>query len=167
MHTLRPQPLTAEAFAPYGRVVQAPAGAPGRAINAGTTERFDLVNDLQLQAEGGRATLAIFRAQARGFPLPLVEMERHALGSQSFIPLGRRRFVLVVAPAGAAPEAHALAAFLSEGEQGVVLAPGTWHHSLLAVDAGDFVVIERAGAAVDCDLHALAAPALLELTPAA
>lgn len=166
MRTLCPQPLTADAFAPYGHVVQASAGASGRTINAGTTERFDLVDDLQLQAEGGRATLALFRAQARPFPLPLRELERHALGSQSFLPLGAKRFVLVVARAGDPPEAGDLAAFLSDGLQGVVLAPGTWHHALLAVDAGDFVVIERAGATVDCDLHALAEPALLELAPA-
>lgn len=162
-HLLRPQALTAQAFAPYGHVLQAPPGAPGRWINGGTTERFDLVDDLQLQAEGGRAVLAIFRAQARRFPQPLQEMERHALGSQSFVALGLRRFVLVVAPAGAAPDAQALAAFISDGTQGVVLAPGTWHHALLAVDAGDFVVIERVGAQVDCDVHALPVPAMLHL----
>lgn len=72
---------------------------------------------------------------------------------------------LGVAPAGVLPEAHALAAVLSGGEQGVERAPGTWHHALLAVKAvevGDFVLIERAGATVDGDLHALAAPVLLE-----
>ncbi|RYF68992.1 MAG: ureidoglycolate hydrolase [Comamonadaceae bacterium] len=162
-HLLRPRALTAQDFAPYGHVVQAPSGAAGRWINDGTTERFDLVHDLQLQAEGGRAALAIFRAQARHFPQTLQEMERHALGSQSFIPLGLRRFVLVVAPAGAAPDVQALAAFVSDGTQGVVLAPGTWHHALLAVDAGDFVVIERVGAQVDCDVHALQPHAMLQL----
>lgn len=48
---------------------------------------------------------------------------------------------------------------------GVVRAPGTWHHALLAVKAvevGDFVRIERAGATVDGDLHTLAEPVLLE-----
>jgi ureidoglycolate lyase len=69
-------------------------------------------------------------------------MERHALGSQTFVPLGERRFVIVVAPAGEAP-----------------ITPGTRHHALLAVDAGDFVVIERAAAAVDCDACRLQEPA--------
>ena len=165
MRTLRPQALTTEAFAPYGQVVQAAAGSAGRWINGGTTERFDLVDDLQLQADGGRATLALFRAQARRFPLPLLEMERHVLGSQTFLPLGVRRFVLVVATAGAPPEVGALTAFLSDGLQGVVLAPGTWHHALLALDAGDFAVIERAATRIDCDLHTLNAPAMLELAP--
>lgn len=75
---------------------------------------------------------------------------------------------LGVAPAGVLPEAHARAAVLSGGEQGVERAPGTWHHALLAakavkaVEVGDFVRIERAGATAGGDLHALAEPVLLE-----
>ena len=154
---LMAQPLARRAFAPFGTVVEAPDG-PGRPINAGTSQRFDLLGDLQLQEAGGRAMLALFRAQARQFPHAVMEMERHALGSQSFVPLGRRRFVIVVAPAGEAPQPEALAAFVSNGEQGVVLAPGTWHHALLAVDAGDFVVVERAAGVVDCDVCELTGP---------
>ena len=161
MKQLVAQPLTAQAFAPYGTVLAAPAGQ-GRLINGGNAERFDLVDDLQLGAEGGRPQLALFRAQARRFPHAVTEMERHALGSQSFVPLGERRFVIVVAPAGAAPAAEALAAFVTDGRQGVTLAPGTWHHALLAVDAGDFVVAERAGAVVDCDTCELVTAATVE-----
>ena len=150
------QPLTPEAFAPYGTVLAAPTGT-GRPINGGNAERFDLVGDLQLGAQGGRPMLALFRAQARRFPHEVTEMERHALGSQTFVPLGERRFVIVVAPAGEAPAPGALAAFATDGLQGVTLAPGTWHHALLAVDAGDFVVVERTAARVDCDTCALAA----------
>ena len=152
---LKALPLTADAFAAYGTVLQAPMGN-GRFINGGTTERFDLIDDLQLSDSGGRAQLALFRAQARSFPQPLIEMERHALGSQSFVPIGAaRRFVIVVAAAGDAPSAQALVAFVTDGHQGITLAPGTWHHALLAVDAGDFIVVERAGDAVDCDICGL------------
>ena len=86
--TLLPQPLTPAAFQPFGTVLQAPTGA-GRMINAGSSERFELVDDLQLGAEGGRAQLALFRAQARSFPLQVQEVERHQLGSQTFVPWGR------------------------------------------------------------------------------
>jgi ureidoglycolate lyase len=155
------QPLTQQAFAPYGTVLAAPANA-GRSINGGNAERFDLVGDLQLGSAGGRAMLALFRAQARRFPHEVTEMERHALGSQTFVPLGKRRFVIVVAQAGDAPSADTLAAFITDGLQGITLAPGTWHHALLAVDAGDFVVIERAAGAVDCELCALSASAVVD-----
>jgi ureidoglycolate lyase len=159
---LRPSPLTAQDFAPFGVVIQHPGGT-GRAINAGSAQRFDLSPDLHLQATGGRAALALFRAQARAFPQTLTVLERHALGSQSFIPLGVRRFVIVVAAAGALPRAEDLQAFVTDGLQGVMLAPGVWHHALLAVDAGDFVVVERAAATVDCEEFTLPQPVLLSL----
>ncbi|MGJ7553889.1 ureidoglycolate lyase [Variovorax sp. RB3P1] len=160
---LAAQPLTAQAFAPYGTVIAAPATDTGRPINGGNATRFDLLDDLQLGANGGRPMLALFRAQARRFPHAVTEMERHALGSQTFVPLGERRFVIVVARAGDAPvSAGELAAFVTDGRQGVVLAPGTWHHALLAVDAGDFVVVERMGGEVDCDICHLEVPAVIE-----
>ncbi|MGJ7582426.1 ureidoglycolate lyase [Variovorax sp. RHLX14] len=157
LRRLTASPLTPETFAPYGTVAgrASAVDGTGRRINAGTTERFDLLDDLRLGTQGGRATLAMFRAQARRFPHEVVEVERHVLGSQTFVPLGTQRFVIVVAPAGAAPTAQSLAAFVTDGRQGIVLAPGTWHHALLAVDGGDFVVVERVGECVDCDIASL------------
>ena len=143
MRTLIAQPLTAAAFAPFGTVVAWP-GDPGRAINQGTSRRADLDRALHLDAQGDRPLLAIYRAEARAFPFEAVTLERHRYGSQTFIPLGSARFVILVAPAGAAPTAASLCAFISDGRQGVSLAPGTWHHGLLAVDAAGFAVIERA-----------------------
>lgn len=155
MRTLRPEPLSAQAFAPFGTVIEAPAKQAGRPINGGNAERFELPADLDLTQAGGRAALAVFRAQARHWPLPISELERHALGSQSFLPLGALRFVLVVAPAAAPPRADRLHAFVSNGRQGVTLGAGTWHHALLALDAGDFAVIERAAPQVDCEVRSL------------
>jgi ureidoglycolate lyase len=156
------QPLTAEAFVPFGTVIAVPPGE-GRPINGGSARRFDLVDDLQLDAARGRPMLALFRAQARRFPHAVAELERHALGSQAFVPLGMRRFVIVVARAGAAPASAAdLSAFVTDGLQGVLLAPGTWHHALLALDAGDFVVLERGADAPDCELCRLAAPVVVQ-----
>lgn len=160
---VHPEPLTPQAFAAYGTVVapfahdQPPAGA--RAINGGTTWRLDLLADLDLHQHGGTPGLAIYSAAARTFPLALEAMERHTQGSQSFLPLGNARFVVVVAAAGVAPGAQDLKAFITDGQQGVVLNPGTWHHGLVAVEAGSFAVVERhgaPGAAVDCNEVALA-----------
>ena len=162
MLTLVARPLTAAAFDPFGTVVEAP-GADGRPINAGTSQRHDLVDDLQLSAAGGRPMLAVFRAQARPFPFSATELECHKLGSQTFIPLTGARFVVLVAPPGAHPDCDHLAAFVSNGRQGIVLSPGTWHHALLAVDAGDFAVIERSAKTEDCDIARLPAAVRLDL----
>ena len=153
---LHAEPLTAAAFAPYGRVLQVPAdGDGGHPINAGTSQRHELLGDALLSADGGRPVISISRAVARVLPMALVEME--------LIPLGAaRRLVLVVARPGPAPQQLAdLAAFVSDGAQGVWLAPGTWHHPLLALDAGDFLVVERRAAAVDCDVVPLQPPVWL------
>lgn len=153
---LIPQALTETAFAPYGRVLQVPVdGRGGQAINDGTSQRFELVADARLTADAGRPVISISRALARVLPMDLRVIERHRLGSQSFVPLGAaRRFVVVVAAAGVPAEALAgqLQAFVTDGRQGVMLAPGTWHHGLLALDAGDYLVLERRGDALDCDL---------------
>jgi ureidoglycolate lyase len=159
------QPLRAADFAPFGTVI-AVDGLAGRPINGGTTMRFDVLQDLQLTLDGGRPLLAVYRATARRFPFLLGEFERHLRGSQAFVPLAGARFVLVVAPADAPLSAGALRAFAVEGTQGVVLAPGTWHHALLARDAGDFVVLERGapqGESVDCEVQRLEGPVELAL----
>ncbi|MBA4341971.1 MAG: ureidoglycolate hydrolase [Methylibium sp.] len=158
--TLQARPLTPETFAPFGQVLQAgppPSGEAGQAINSGTSRRHVLVGDLQLGADQGRGELSLSRAQARLFPLRLQELERHLLSTQSFIPLGGpRRLALVVARPGPGPDTpEQLQAFVSDGWQGVCLHAGTWHHPLLAVDAGDFLVIERRAAEVDCEVLAL------------
>ena len=163
--TLTPQALTEAAFARFGRVLQVPAdGRGGQAINAGTSQRFELVADAQLTADAGRPVISISRTQARRWPMDLHEMERHRLGSQSFVPLGAPiRLVLVVAAAGVAPAdlADSLSAFVTDGAQGAWLAPGTWHHPLLALQAGDVLVIERRAELEDCEVCTLASPVRL------
>lgn len=155
-HVLVAEPLAAASFEAYGTVVEAPAGE-GRAINAGTSRRFDLVADLDLARSGGRPMLAIFRASARRFPFVVTELERHALGSQTFVALGEARFVVVVAAGSGAPAPEALRAFVTDGRQGVVIAPGIWHHGLLSMADADYVVVERAASQVDCDSCAVVA----------
>lgn len=90
-------------------------------------------------------------------------LERHRLGSQTFVPLCGVRYLMLVATGADAPGVETLAAFLVAGHQAVTLHPGTWHHGLIALDSGDFVVLERGAALVDCDLAELAEPVSLRL----
>ncbi len=151
MRTLPLQPLTAAGFASFGTVVEAAAG--GAAINAGSARRLEPVPALDLQRDAGRAVLAIYQAEARRFPFEARVLERHRLSDQVFLPLGgARRCVLLVAPAAVAqPRADDCRAFLTDGLQGVRIAAGTWHHGLLALDSGPWVVLERRGETPDCD----------------
>jgi ureidoglycolate lyase len=164
--TVLARPITAEAFAPYGWVAQA-EGQPGRPINGGSSLRIDFAGELALTAEHGSPCLTVFRAQAREITGPWHELERHRLGTQTFVPLAavadRAHYVMLVALGAQAPEPETLAAFVVHGAQAVTLHAGTWHHGLIALRVGDFVVIERGAARADCDLATLAQPIRLRL----
>lgn len=148
------RPLTAAAFSPYGDVITG-ADTGGRAINAGTSRRIEMP-DPDLLDQDGRPSLSVFRAQAPTLPLDLVVLERHRHGSQTFLPLGAVGYIVVVALGDAAPDLATLAAFDADGRTGITLRRGVWHHPLIALANGDFAVLERRGAEVDCDLVALA-----------
>ena len=149
------RPISAAEFAPYGWLADA-GGAAGRPINEGTTHRVDAVGELQLTAEGGAPCLALFRAQPRDPRGPWQQLERHRLGTQTFVPMGSARYVVLVALGDEQPDMSTLAAFAVGGQQAVTLRAGTWHHGLIAPEGGDFVVIERQAETVDCELATLA-----------
>jgi len=168
---LQVQPLSATAFSRYGEVIGLPAtgepgvgpagGLPVRAINGGTSQRFDMPGGLDLHAHGGQPCVAVFRARAQALAGPWRLLERHRLGTQTFIPLAGARCVVLVARGQTAPDLATLAAFAVHGAQGFTLHADTWHHGLIALDAGDFVVIERRGDTVDCEFAELAQPVTL------
>jgi ureidoglycolate lyase len=143
-------PLTAEAFAPFGDVLEA-AGRPDRVINQGRCGRW---HDLaRLEFGDGRAGISLFEAEARALPLQLEMMERHPLGAQAFLPMSADPFLVVVAPdAGGAPGRPR--AFLTSGAQGVNYLPGTWHGVLTPLAApGRFAVVDRIGAGANLEEH--------------
>jgi len=154
------RPISAAEFAPYGWLADA-NGATGRPINEGSSQRIDGVGELQLTAEGGAPCLALFRAQPRDPRGPWQVLERHRLGTQTFVPMGGARYLVLVALGDARPDMSTLAAFAVAGHQAVTLRAGTWHHGLIAPEGGDFVVVERQAAAVDCELATLAAAVTL------
>ena len=58
------------------------------------------------------------------------------------------------APAGDPPAPQDLAAFISNGKQGVNYHPGVWHMPLIAPEEGlDFLVVDRGGPGHNFDEH--------------
>jgi ureidoglycolate lyase len=152
LRLLPAQPLTAEAFAPFGQVIEC-AGHDGYAINEGSSQRFTDLAQLETDAEG-RLALSIFRAAARQAPYELHCLERHPLGSQAFVPLNGQAFLIVVTPTRpdpAKPDPESLQVFISDGRQGINFRRGVWHHPLLALTSGDFLVADRLGVGNNCD----------------
>ena len=145
------RPLTPEAFAPYGTVIEAGRGE-ARPINEGMCTRW---HDLCRPDTDGPAALSVFDAEARALPYALGLIERHPLGSQAFLPLSAHPFLVTVADG---PEAAPLA-FVTAPHQGVQLHRGTWHGVLTPLFApGLFAVLDRAESAGNLEEHRYETP---------
>lgn len=166
---LHAEPLSAAAMAPYGWVLdtnQAFAQEAGRVINAGTSRRMDVPGELALSADGGRPQMCVFRASDQAITGPWRMLERHRLGTQTFVPLGgavpagqgHAVCVLLVALGEQQPDERTLRAFWVSPQQAFTLKAGTWHHPLIATHDRDFLVIERSAPVVDCEVVQLARP---------
>ncbi len=144
------QPLTASAFAPFGDVLEI-AGDPDRIINQGLCGRFH--DRAVLDFGDGRAGISIFDAEARTLPMTLAMVERHPLGSQSFLPMTQHPFVVIVAPDAGGRPGRPLA-FKTAPGQGVNYHRNTWHGVLTPLHApGLFAVVDRIGEGANLQEH--------------
>jgi ureidoglycolate lyase len=144
------EPLTAEAFAPYGDVLDA-VGAPDKIINQGKCGRYhdralvDVAPDT-----GGRVGISVFHAELRDFPYTLDLIERHPEGSQAFVPMSADPFLVIVSDG---PEATPRA-FVTDGAQAINFHRGTWHGVLTPLTGnGLFAVIDRIGGTPNLEEH--------------
>lgn len=155
---IRPERLTAPAFAPFGQVLEA-SGPPDRIINRGLCGRFH--DRAVLDFGDGRACLSLFDAAPRSLPYRLEMLERHPLGSQAFLPMSAQPFLVIVAPdEGGRPGAPR--AFLTDPGQGVNYARGTWHGVLTPLHApGLFAVVDRVGPGDNLQEHWLPDPVII------
>jgi ureidoglycolate lyase len=155
MREIRLEPMTAEAFAPFGQMLQAPP----------VGERLNLVAQLENRRPAARAQLTLITVPARTLPLEIAEMERHAHSSQAILPLEVGRWAVIVAPkaadGGADPER--LRAFLVPPGAGINYRADTWHHPVAALGReGRFAAwIWVDGGAEDEEFRRLPRPVLL------
>jgi ureidoglycolate lyase len=146
------QPLTAEAFAPFGQVFTPPA-EPGR---------IDDAVALDNRRAKARPMLLLATVPPSTLPLTAVKMERHPYSSQTFVPMGLSRYLVVVAPKDAQgnPDVAQVRAFVATAEQGVSYNADTWHHPVTVLDApARFAVFMwNDGSSADTEWHDLSTP---------
>ena len=157
---VRIRPLTAEAFAPFGDVLDA-TGAPDKMINAGKCGRHHDRAQLDFGPQG-RAGISIFNAEPRSLPYTLDLMERHPEGSQAFLPMSAEPFLVIVAEdAGGRPGTPS--AFITAPHQGINFHRGTWHGVLTPLaEPGLFAVIDRIGATPNLEASYLMEPLIVD-----
>lgn len=156
------EPLTAQAFAPYGEVLE--SSGDSEPMNQGMGQRFRELAEVDVLAEQGTPAISRVRCLPESVPVQLRLMERHPLSTQAFIPTNGQRYIVVVAPAGEPPRLADFRAFVCTGEQGVSYGRGIWHHPMIALDRQcDFIEVHRAGPGKNCDEVALPAPVEVRL----
>ena len=135
--------LTRENFAAFGDVIDVSGVAP-ITINQGYAQKYMGQAHIDVGLQEGSINISLFMAQPRPTPIAIALMERHPLGSQMFMPLQNRPWLVLVC---AAPnDAKSYRLFRATGQQGVNYARNVWHHPLLVHDVDSrFLIVVRAG----------------------
>lgn len=141
-------PLTPEAFAPYGQVIQsytditsAPRSVKITPANFGTATKYHKLSLLESSypgEAGATAGISVYRCQ----PVEIVKngtrkevvlnaLERHPFTNQAFLPMGQDNdsaYLVVVAKNGLddRPDIGTLRAFVAGGNQGIAYNTGIW-----------------------------------------
>ena len=154
------QPLTREAFAPFGQVIER-EGAPNFPINAGKCTRYHDLAKIETTGEKARPMISLLRGEPYPLPLELGMVERHPLGSQAFVPLTDFPFLVVVAEETEGGPGEPIA-FRTAPGQGVNIGRNVWHGILTPLDGvSDFAVVDRGGEGVNLEEHFYETPFLI------
>jgi ureidoglycolate lyase len=135
------RPLTREAFAPFGHVLEiTPSLGEGTSVNMGTARRHNAVLEVENLRPNAKLNVAAFRCQpSTPGKFPVVEVEKHPHSGQLFVPLNATRYMVAVAHGQDTPDLDTLEVFLAHGRQGVCYGPGIWHQPMIVFDvATDF-----------------------------
>ncbi|KAF8348316.1 allantoicase [Amanita rubescens] len=168
-------PLTPEAFAPYGQVLQ--AYSDHAAQSGGTASKFhklSLLHSTYPENSGATAGISIYRCKpltdyAEDGSSPLKVLERHPFTNQAFIPMGRGnddeaitdpadKYLVVVAKNGSddKPDMQTLRGFVATATQGVVYDAGVWHQPMTVLERPlDLACVETQigdGSPADCEI---------------
>ena len=147
MPTIRVEPLTAAAYAPFGYVLGERPAATQNDVTVGVIAAFWAERDFGVGPGG--VTQFIWAVYAPSTP-QTEHMESHRLTEQAIIPVTGKPILHLVAPPNADPSAadnvpdlSQAKAFLLDGTKGVVMARGTWHCHFGLVPETVYCVLTR------------------------
>ena len=143
-HIIIAQPLTRDSFAPFGEVIEIGNGHH-YPINGGKAERYHALATADATGPNARVLISTVRGSPYEFPLKLTMVERHPFGSQAFIPLQPRPFVVVVCHDEDGKPGTPYA-FLTASGQGINYPRNAWHGVLTPIgEPQDFAIVDRGG----------------------
>jgi len=155
------RPLTADAFAPYGMVLERPASAPH--IDKGWLGYWHALAPLAFPHNPVWGFLEVRRRDA-----VLRELERHRAAPEVFIPAGGVSVMPFAtggdpADADARPDPATMQCFLLDGTRSVIVNRGVWHAPAFPITetAAFLLALEEATPKDDIDTRAVAPRRLL------
>jgi len=141
-------PLTHEAFAPFGQVIQsyedvtaAPRSLKVTPANFGTAikyHKFSLLESSYPSELGATTGISVYRCQSANIvksgtrrEIRLHALERHLHTNQAFLPMGHdkdKTYLVAVAKTGSddRPDIASLRAFVARADQGIMYNTGVW-----------------------------------------
>ena len=148
---LKLEPLTTDAFSPFGDVIDIEQSGTTETINYGLTKRHAHFSLIDTHDDNGKPVIRLFDSNPVTLPFKIIVMERHPLGTQAFINLDSNHYIIVVGRAGDF-DASKLRAFIAKSSQSINYSKGTWHHYCLCLKARTrFMVIDRLGPGTNCE----------------
>ena len=121
------EPLTAEAFAPFGRIIGPPASGAETMLHA-------LLDPSDLAAAEPCVRLATHAPTDLPFSAP--KMERHEHTEQLFLPVGEARLVIAASlpMADGSPDLSTLRGFVATSPLGFCYSRDIWHLPITVLD---------------------------------
>ena len=149
---IKPKKITSKNFKKFGEVISTKKIKPIN-INNGYAKRFDSLCKINTSLKKGNTIISIFSARKRKFPMNIKMMEKHPLGSQTFIPMKETKFLVFVAPKGKKPNVKKIESFIIPKQTGINYKPGIWHFPLISIKNMNFLVIDRKGIGNNLAIH--------------
>ena len=151
--TIKALPLTADAFAPFGQVLEG--------NQDGAHRREFLAKNFSSRPQA-RLNTTFMRVAVDKGPTMVKALERHVHSNQFFVPLNGTRHLVAVCPADADgnPDLSRIKVFVASGSQGVNYDPNVWHAPRQPLSAPGEFVMQRwdDGSAADTELRPLPEP---------
>ncbi len=124
--TLTPEPITAEAFAPFGKLLIRPSAAG----------RMDYSDSLMNLRSDATPCFRTSLTEPIALPLKTRTMERHEFSSQAFLQVDVGRYLVMVAPhdTDGGPDVDKLRLFEVDGGTGISYDANVWHHPMTVLD---------------------------------
>ena len=131
---IKAEPLTSEAFAPYGQVLMGTGEGP---------ERHNFAADMENLRTNAKPNMTFMRVALSNLPVRIETLEQHPYSNQAFIPLNGTGQLVAVCPStgDGKPIIEKLAAFVSTGSQAINYNAKVWHAPRMAIsEPGEFIM---------------------------